>query len=111
MGSGLGLRAASAKRRASAGGALRAWSGENGGSMTAFRPRTALATHEVENQPAERGDLDLWAGDLPLREAVVRAGGRAEALAGFGAAAGTEAMRAAGRLANRYPPELRVFDR
>ena len=42
--------------------------------MTAFRPRTALATHAVENQPAERGGLDLWAGDLPLREAVARAG-------------------------------------
>ena len=79
--------------------------------MTAFRPRTALATHTVENQPAERGDLDLWGGDLPLREAAARAGGRVEVLAGFGAQAGTVEMRAAGRLANRYPPELRVFDR
>ncbi|MFO1142339.1 MAG: acyl-CoA dehydrogenase family protein [Amaricoccus sp.] len=79
--------------------------------MTAFRPRLALATHAIENQPAERGDLDLWAGDAPLQAATARARGRADLLAGFGAAAGTAEMRAAGRLANRFPPELRVFDR
>jgi putative acyl-CoA dehydrogenase len=81
--------------------------------MPAFRPATELSTHAVENQPAERGDLDLWAGDLPLREAVARAGAgdRAAPLAAFGAGAGREEMRAAGRLANRFPPELRVFDR
>ena len=79
--------------------------------MTAFRPRSALATHDVENQPAERGDLDLWAGDLPLREAAAGADAQAWVLAAFGAAAGTEELRAAGRLANRFPPELRVFDR
>ena len=84
-----------------------------GRPMTTLRPDTALATHTVENQPAERGDLDLWAGDRPLREAVARAGaaGRAPALAAFGRAAGTVAMRAAGRLANRFPPELVRFDR
>ena len=53
--------------------------------MSPLRPRTALATHLVENQPPERGDLDLWGGDRPLREAVARAGGagHAEALAGL----------------------------
>ena len=58
--------------------------------MTAFRPLTELETHAVENQPPERGDLDLWAGDLPLREAAGRAGAgdRSGALAAFGAAAG-----------------------
>ena len=81
--------------------------------MPAFRPMTELETHAVENQPPERGDLDLWAGDLALREAAARAGARerAAALAAFGAAAGSEEMRAAGRLANRHPPELRLFDR
>ena len=81
--------------------------------MPAFRPTTELGTHAVENQPAERGDLDLWAGDRVLRETAARAGagGRADALAAFGAGAGSEAMRAAGRLANRHPPELRLFDR
>ncbi|HET9069856.1 MAG TPA: acyl-CoA dehydrogenase family protein, partial [Amaricoccus sp.] len=81
--------------------------------MPAFRPTTELATHAVENQPPERGDLDLWAGDLPLREAAARSGaaGHTDTLAAFGRTAGSEAMRAAGRLANRCPPELRIFDR
>ncbi len=81
--------------------------------MATLRPRTELETHVVANQPPERGDLDLWAGDRPLREAMARAGAaaRSDLLAGFGAGAGTEEMRAAGRLANRFPPELRVFDR
>ncbi|HET9068721.1 MAG TPA: acyl-CoA dehydrogenase family protein [Amaricoccus sp.] len=81
--------------------------------MPAFRPTTELGTHAVENQPPERGDLDLWAGDLPLREAAARSGvaGHAATLAAFGRTAGSEAMRAAGRLANRNPPELRLFDR
>jgi putative acyl-CoA dehydrogenase len=81
--------------------------------MIPLRPRTDLETHAVENQPAERGDLDLWAGDRPLREAVTANGGasRADGLGAFGAAAGSAALREAGRLANRYPPELRAFDR
>ena len=39
------------------------------------------------------------------------AASRAAALADFGREAGTAETRAAGRLANRYPPELRLFDR
>ena len=78
-----------------------------------YRPRTALDTHEVENQPAERGDVDLWSTDRPLTEAVDREGGadRAAELAAFGAEAGRAERREEGRLANRYPPELRAFDR
>ncbi len=78
-----------------------------------YRPRTTLDTHEVENQPAERGDVDLWSTDRPLTEAVAREGGadRAAALAAFGAEAGRAERREEGRLANRYPPELRAFDR
>jgi putative acyl-CoA dehydrogenase len=79
--------------------------------MSPLRPRTELETHVVENQPPERGDLDLWENDRPIREAAARAGARMPDLATFGAGAGTEAMRAAGRLANRFPPELRLFDR
>lgn len=80
--------------------------------MTPLRPTTALGTHTVENQPSERGDLDLWARDVPLREAVARAGGGAvHAVAGFGRAIGSAEMRTCGRLASRYPPELVAFDR
>ena len=80
--------------------------------MPAFRPATELSTHAVENQPAERGDLDLWAATcrcarpLPRRAAAGRGGARRLRRRG-----GAGAMRAAGRLANRLPPELRLFDR
>ena len=81
--------------------------------MPAFRPRSDLETHAVENQPPERGDLDLWAG----RPRAARGGGRAGGASGRAAGARrlrrrgrtSEAMRAAGRLANRHPPELRAL--
>ncbi|MFC4668518.1 acyl-CoA dehydrogenase family protein [Seohaeicola nanhaiensis] len=74
-------------------------------------PQSHLPTHDVTNQPPERGDADLWAQDAPLREAIAREGGQAEALAAYGATLGTAAMRAAAREANRVLPELRTFDR
>lgn len=75
-----------------------------------LRPRTDLATHSVANQPPGRGDVDLWATDRPLREAVAREGGDAAPVAAFGAAAGTAARRLEARQANRNPPELHAFD-
>lgn len=81
--------------------------------MTPFNPRSALETHEVSNQPAPRGDIDLWENDAPLREAVERegGGGHVERLARYGAELGRAETREDGRLANRHPPELRAFDR
>jgi putative acyl-CoA dehydrogenase len=76
-----------------------------------LEPRTELATHRVENQPPERGDVDLWAEDRPLRDGVAREAGASDRLAAFGAAAGRLERRAEGRAANRHPPELRAFDR
>src|SRR6056297_3145906 len=72
--------------------------------------RESLATHDVTNQPAPRGDLDLWASDSGLRTHAQAAGADAARLAGFGAVMGTAAMRAAGRDANRHPPEFVPFD-
>lgn len=74
----------------------------------AAEPRSILPGHEVMNQPAPRGDIDLWADDPALRSRVP---GDEPDLPRLGAALGSEAMREAGRLANRYPPELRLFDR
>lgn len=71
-------------------------------------PCSDLATHVVTNQPPPAGDGDLWAHDPVLRTHA--AGADAAALAAFGAVYGTEAMREAGRAANRHPPELRLFD-
>ena len=78
-----------------------------------LRPRAALATHSVENQPPLRGDGDLWAEDPMLRAHVAHFGGGVQEgrLAAFGAALGTAAAREEGRDANRYPPELVTFDR
>lgn len=79
--------------------------------MPPLRPRTGLDTHRVENQPPERGDVDLWAGDRPLREAAARNGAPAAPLAALGAALGRAETRERGRLASRFPPELAAFDR
>jgi putative acyl-CoA dehydrogenase len=76
--------------------------------MPRLPARSALATHEVTNQPPPPGDRDLWAGDMVLRTHAT--GADSAALAAFGAAWGTDTMREAGRAANRHPPELRLFD-
>ncbi len=73
-------------------------------------PRSALATHEVTNQPLPRGDLDLWAQDPALRDHAAGAGADTEHLAGYGAKIGTQAMQQAGRDANRHKPDLVLFD-
>jgi putative acyl-CoA dehydrogenase len=76
-------------------------------------PRAALATHEVENQPAEFTNINLYATDLALRQAVRREAGpwldqRAMAL---GEAVGSDEVLGWGEDANRNPPELISFDR
>ncbi|OWY14529.1 DNA alkylation response protein [Thioclava sp. F34-6] len=78
--------------------------------MTTPDPRADLPTHHVENQPPARGDVDLFGADAPLREALARAGGQTDTLSDYGRTLGTTEMREAGRDANRYLPELRLFD-
>ncbi len=73
--------------------------------------RYTLPTHEVLNQPPDRGDCDLWASDPVLRANVAHANGQPEPLAAYGATLGRAEMREAGRDANRHLPELRLFDR
>ncbi|MFC3264823.1 acyl-CoA dehydrogenase family protein [Camelimonas abortus] len=81
--------------------------------MPAFAPRNVLATHEVTNQPGEFVDVNLYAIDTPLREAVAREAGDwlHEPLMRLGADAGSERVLELGAQANRYPPELVQFDR
>ena len=81
--------------------------------MPPIAPSTALGTHEVLNQPPALVDVDLYACDKAMREAVLREAGpwldaRAAAL---GAAAGSAEVLGLGEEANRHPPELRSFDR
>ncbi len=72
-------------------------------------PRHDLATHTVENQPPPHLPK-LWHGDPVLRQALAQAGGAAGPVRDFAARIESPEMRAAGRDANRYPPELRLFD-
>ncbi|ATQ42489.1 acyl-CoA dehydrogenase family protein [Caulobacter mirabilis] len=81
--------------------------------MSRFAPRTQLETHEVANQPRPLVDVNLFDSDLALRDAAVREGGGwvVAPLSALGAEAGSEAVLELGDQANRYPPELTVFDR
>lgn len=79
--------------------------------MTVTPPRADLGTHEVSNQPAPRGGRDLWAGDVALREAVGRAGGRSADLARAGATYGGDDMLHAAEEARRDKPRLMLFSR
>ncbi|MHA6346835.1 acyl-CoA dehydrogenase family protein [Roseivivax sp. CAU 1761] len=73
-------------------------------------PDSRLSTHAVANQPENAVPGDPWTGDGALRMAAAALPGADQAaLADY---AGTlEAARGAGREANRFAPELRLFDR
>ncbi|WP_299843196.1 acyl-CoA dehydrogenase family protein [uncultured Roseovarius sp.] len=73
-------------------------------------PRSHLATHEVFNQPGQRGERDFWAQDPALICHAGAAGADIAHLAGYGAKLGNVALRDAARDANRHTPELISFD-
>ncbi|KAA0920639.1 DNA alkylation response protein [Aquicoccus porphyridii] len=79
--------------------------------MTHSPPIGDLATHEVTNQPPARDMADLWTSDPILRHYAGANGADQAALSAYGAHMGSAEMRAAGREANRVPPELLSFDR
>ncbi len=68
-----------------------------------------FTTHEVLNQPPPLEDLNLFASDSALRDAVEREGGGedAAALDAFGHVAGSAAAFERGRLANQHTPGSR----
>src|SRR6188472_3821055 len=70
------------------------------------------ATHEVFNQSPPFEDIDLFALDRPLVEAVAANGGAAAQaeLSEFGKHWGSAAMAERGRVANENTPKLRTFD-
>src|SRR6202050_2394249 len=69
-------------------------------------------THEVLNQSPPFVDVDLFALDRPLAEAVAANGGASvqNELSEFGTHWGSAAMAERGRLANENTPKLRTFD-
>ncbi|ROO31722.1 isovaleryl-CoA dehydrogenase [Salinisphaera orenii] len=81
-------------------------------SATPYRPRTALATHAVDNQPPPLVDYNAYSSDVALIDAVGREGGDwgRSRLEAYGAIAGGELVEI-GFDANENPPALRTFDR
>ena len=74
--------------------------------------KTTFATHEVLNQSTPFVDVDLFALDTALAEAVAANGAAAAAkeLSEFGRRWGSAAMAERGRIANENTPKLRTFD-
>ncbi|MBR0704966.1 acyl-CoA dehydrogenase family protein [Bradyrhizobium liaoningense] len=72
----------------------------------------SFATHEVFNQSPPFEDVDLFAVDRPLVDAVKANGGAAaeRELSEFGRHWGSAAMADRGRVANENTPKLRTFD-
>src|ERR1700751_3711697 len=72
----------------------------------------SFATHEVLNQSPPFVDVDLFALDRPLADAVAVNGGvlAKQELMEFGQHWGSAAMAERGRLANENTPKPRTFD-
>jgi putative acyl-CoA dehydrogenase len=79
---------------------------------TGARMEQAMAVEEVLNQSPPYVDIDLYASDRPLKDAVAAngAGSDAAALSAFGKHWGTGEMFELARAANEHPPELKAFD-
>jgi putative acyl-CoA dehydrogenase len=69
-------------------------------------------THDIVNQSPPYGDVDLFASDRALQDAVAAngAGAEAAALSEFGRRWGAAAMFEAARVANENTPKLKIFD-
>ncbi|MBI1171393.1 DNA alkylation response protein [bacterium] len=74
-------------------------------------PTSDLGTHEVTNQPPARGDRDLWQADPALRDLARAFGAQPAVLSAYGHDLGRATAAEAASDANRYIPELCLFDR
>ncbi len=74
--------------------------------------QVSSAAAEALNQSPPFEDIDLFAVDRPLVEAIAANGGASagKELSEFGRHWGSAAMAARGRIANENPPKLRIFD-
>ena len=74
--------------------------------------QASFATHEVFNQSPPFEDVNLFAVDRTLADAVAANGGGEASgeLSEFGQHWGSAAMAARGRVANENTPKLRFFD-
>ncbi|HTU14912.1 MAG TPA: acyl-CoA dehydrogenase family protein [Solirubrobacterales bacterium] len=71
------------------------------------------ATHEVFNQSRALEDVNLFAIDQPLREALKREGGgwASDQVTEFGGICGSAEVQRWGTEANAFPPRLKTHDR
>jgi putative acyl-CoA dehydrogenase len=71
-----------------------------------------MPDQDLFNQPPPFEDVNLFISDAALRDAVRREGGgwAEPSLERFGATAGSRHMLDQARLANEYPPRLKLFD-
>ena len=74
--------------------------------------QTRFETHDIFNQSPPYEDVNLFASDRPLRDAVAAngAGTEAAALSEFGKRWGAAGMFENARLANEFTPKLKTFD-
>jgi putative acyl-CoA dehydrogenase len=81
--------------------------------MQIYLPRTTLPTHDIRNQVPPLGDDDLLEQDVGLKEAILQYQGESHLplLQNFATTAGSQSFVEYGFQANRYPPELKAFDR
>jgi putative acyl-CoA dehydrogenase len=81
--------------------------------MSALRPIAQLDTHEVTNQPPPLEDLDLFASDQALVDAVTSNGAEQHGarLSAFGRKVGSAEVIEWGVAANTNAPVLESFDR
>jgi len=81
--------------------------------MAPRTPLTDLPTHSVTNQPPPLENINLFELDIALHEGVTREGAAwaVEKIRRFGAQMGTAEMLQHAELANRFPPQLKIFDR
>ena len=81
--------------------------------MTVIDQAAEHATHEVYNQPGDLADVDAFAGDRALTDAVdaFGAGWARDRLGRAGSLVGSGHVQALARAANRHLPELRTHDR
>jgi putative acyl-CoA dehydrogenase len=73
---------------------------------------STFSTHEILNQPPPFEDVNLYASDTALQEAVTREGGghATRSLVAFGLVCGSADSNERARLANENPPQLATHD-
>lgn len=81
--------------------------------MTIHQVPPLITTHEVQNQPPELENYNLFEQDYALKEGVQRegAGWASETISAFGALLGTPQMIELGFQANKNIPVLKTHDR